>query len=78
MEYKCVPAPMGLVIGAKESEDEAVRSFANLINKEANDGWNFHSMETISVTQKAGCLGALFGQGPQTTNFNMLVFSKSK
>jgi hypothetical protein len=33
-------------------------------------------MESIAVTQKPGCLAALFGQKENTTYFNMLVFSK--
>jgi hypothetical protein len=65
-----------LVINKSGSYDEAVRSFADLINREANDGWNFHSMESIAVTQNPGCLAALFGQKENTTYFNMLVFSK--
>ena len=76
MQYKCVPAPQNLVIDKRGDEEEAVRSFADIINLEANDGWNFHSMENIAVTQKPGCLAALFGAKDSTTYFNMLVFSK--
>ncbi len=75
-EYKCVPAPKELVIDKKGSYDSAVRSFADLINKEASNGWEFHSMENIAVTQKTGCLAALFGKKDSTVYFNMLVFSK--
>jgi hypothetical protein len=76
MQYKCVPAPKELVIDKNGSYDGAVRSFADLLNREANDGWKFHSMESIAVTEKPGCLGALFQKGQVTTNFNMLIFSK--
>jgi len=76
MQYKCVPAPQNLIISKRGDEEEAVRSFANIINSEANNGWNFHSMENIAVTQKPGCLAALFGAKDTTTYFNMLVFSK--
>jgi hypothetical protein len=86
MQYKCVPAPKNLVIGHDGSHDEAVRSFADLINREATDGWKFHSMEQVSVTQeppKTGCLSGLFiliglAQKPAaiTRRFNMLIFSK--
>jgi tRNA A37 threonylcarbamoyltransferase TsaD len=65
-----------LVIDKKGSYDTAVRSFADLINQEAKDGWKFHSMENIAVTQKPGCLAALVGQKEATVYFNMLVFSK--
>jgi len=76
MQYKCVPAPKELVIDKKGNYDGAVRSFADIINREANDGWNFHSMENIAVTQKPGCLMALFGRKEITAYFNMLIFSK--
>jgi hypothetical protein len=76
MYYKCVPAPKTLVIDKSGSNYGAVRSFADLINREASGGWNFHSMENIAVTQKVGCLAALFGQKEMTTYFNMLVFSR--
>jgi hypothetical protein len=76
MEYKCVPAPKELVIDRSGTYDGAVRSFAELINREAGGGWKFHSMENIAVTQKPGCLAALFGKKAETIYFNMLVFAK--
>jgi len=76
MQYKCVPAPKELVIDKNGTYDGAVRSFADIINREANDGWNFHSMENIAVTQKPGCFAGLFGKKEETVYFNMLVFSK--
>jgi len=77
MQYKCVPAPQELVIEKNGSFEGAVRSFADLINREAEGGWSFHSMENIAVTQKPGCFMALFGQKSATIYFNMLVFSKN-
>ena len=75
-QYKCVPAPKELVIDKKGSYDSAVRSFADLINTEAKDGWEFYSMENIAVTQKPGCLMALIGKKEETVYFNMLIFMK--
>lgn len=37
-QYRCVPAPKELVIDSKGSYDEAIRSFAELINKGVSDG----------------------------------------
>ncbi|MCL2154024.1 MAG: hypothetical protein FWH53_00010 [Leptospirales bacterium] len=76
MQYKCVPAPKGLVIDKNGSFEGAVRSFADLINNETNGGWKFYSMENIAVTQKPGCLAALTGKKEETIYFNMLIFSK--
>ncbi|MDR0908315.1 MAG: hypothetical protein LBM77_00985 [Spirochaetaceae bacterium] len=86
MEYKCVPAPQNLVIDSTGNHSDAVRSFAELINNEAQGGWKFYSMEQVSVTQmppKSGCLGGLLvliglksQPMPTTIEFNMLIFSK--
>jgi len=86
MEYKCVPAPKDIVIDSSGSHDQAVRSFADLINREAAGGWKFHSLEQVTVTQEppsSGCLGGLLiliglKQRPMamTIVFNMLIFSK--
>ena len=87
MQYKCVPAPKKLNIGHDGSHDDALSSFADIINSEINDGWKFHSMEQVSVTRqppKAGCLGGLLiliglkkAQLATTTSFNMLIFSNA-
>ena len=75
MNYKCIPAPSHLYIDSSGSCDAAVRSFADLINREANNGWEFHSMQNIAVTQQPGCLARLFGKTAETQYFNMLIFS---
>ena len=85
MQYKCVPAPGHLTIDNNGNFDDAVRSYANLINKEATANWEFHSLETITVTQNPGCLsgllynipliGNLFGKPPITKYCNMFIFS---
>lgn len=74
--FKCAPAPKKLVIDKKGSYGNAVRSFADLINQEADGGWKFHYMENIAVTQKLGYLAGLFGQKEATIYFNMLVLYK--
>lgn len=75
-QYKCIPAPTTLVIDSKSNMEKAVNSFANIINENAVDGWEFQSLENIAVTQKPGCLGELFGGKPFTMHFNMLIFVK--
>lgn len=75
-QYKCVPAPKQLVIEKKGDFEKAVSSFSYLINREISDGWKFHSMENIAVTEKPGCFSALFGQKEKTVFFNMLIFVK--
>lgn len=77
-EYKCIPAPVGLTIDAKGSYNNAVSSYANIINQETQGGWELEFIQSVPITKKAGCLGALLGGSDITTYFNMLVFSKEK
>jgi len=74
-EYKTVPGPMTLVVKRKQTDLETVGSYAKLINAEAVGGWEFYSLEQISVHEPKGCLS--FG-GPRTTTYNMLVFRRAK
>jgi hypothetical protein len=77
MQYKCVPAPTGSVIDKKGSHDDAIRLLADFLNHEAVGGWQFHSMETFSVTQNPGCFAALIlRQSPMTTTYYLAIFSK--
>jgi len=82
MKYKCIPDTGEIIIekgwniaDRKANKEKAVRSFAEIINNETTHGWKFHSMESIAITEKPGCIGALFGRKSETTYFNMLVFS---
>lgn len=74
-EYKCVPGPRELVVKSAADSAKAVASYADLINSEATDGWEFHSLETMSVSQAPGCLSTK--QEPPVL-FNMLVFRREK
>ncbi len=75
MQYKTVAAPKEIVITG-DDYSLAVKSYSELINREATDGWRLHSIETICVTSKPGCLAGLMGKKADSINFNMLVFEK--
>ena len=67
-EYKAVAGPKNINV-AKGDTQSAFNMFANIINTEAANGWEYHSMETISVTEKPGCF-----QQPVSTYYYMLIF----
>lgn len=69
-QYKAVAGPQNIDVG-KGNIQLAFNTFSDIINREAAGGWKYHSMETISVTRKPGCL-----QQPTTTNYYMLIFEK--
>ena len=68
MQYKAVAGPKNINV-KKGDTQAAFNSFAALINSEAQNGWVYHSMETITVTEKPGCF-----QQPIPMNFYMLIF----
>ena len=75
-QYKTVAGPVGLVIERKDSYADAVKKYAEIIDKEAVGGWQLDCIQSIPVTKRAGCIAALFGQHDITVHFNMLVFRK--
>lgn len=67
-QYKAVAGPKNISV-AKGDTQAAFNSFASLINQECTNGWEYHSMETITVTEKPGCF-----QTPIPMNYYMLIF----
>lgn len=72
-QYKTVPAPKVLSIKTEKETAAAINGFGDLLNQEAVDGWEFHSMQTITVSEAQGCSGS--GQA-KVTHYNMLVFHR--
>jgi len=85
MEYKVVPFHADIM--ADEGESKAAQQLADLINRDAQEGWNYERLETLAtlVTTPAvpgdkGCFG--FGATPgipastSRTEVYVVVFSK--
>lgn len=68
--YKTVAGPKSISVNKGETQS-AFNLFADIMNREAQDGWAYHSMETITVTEKPGCF-----QQPIPTYYYMLIFEK--
>lgn len=69
MQYKVVSGPKA-VEGNKASS--ATTAFESIINSNAVGGWKYHSMETIVVVPKGGCLKKV----QQPVSMYMLIFEK--
>ncbi|MCU7652038.1 DUF4177 domain-containing protein [Acutalibacter sp. LFL-21] len=69
-QYKAVAGPKNINVGKGDTQS-AFNLFADIINREAAGGWAYHSMETITVTEKPGCL-----QQAIPVNYYMLIFEK--
>lgn len=66
--YKAVAGPQNIGVSKGRTQD-AFNLFADIINREASSGWEYHSMETISVTEKPGCF-----QQAVPAHYYMLIF----
>ena len=69
-EYKAVSGPKDFSV-AKGNTQAAFDAFSNIINREAANGWEYHSMEVITVTEKPGCM-----QQPVSLAYYMFIFSR--
>lgn len=67
-QYKAVAGPKNINVNRGDTQ-AAFNLFADIINKEVSGGWEYHSMETITVTEKAGFLAS-----PVPSSFYMLIF----
>ena len=75
-KYKCVPAPITIIINQKQDYESATNYFEEIINRETIAGWRFVGMEQVSTYQPAGCLSTIFGQKGVESKFNMLIFER--
>lgn len=81
MQYKTVAGPVGLMIKKKDSYEDAVRTYASIIDRESVGGWELLLIQEIPVTKDKGCLAgclSMVGLASQYEHvtFNMLVFVK--
>lgn len=70
--YKIVEGPKNIIVDKKNS-DAALKLFEEIINKEVSQGWEYHSMETITITERPGCF-----QQPVVRYSYMLIFYKEE
>ena len=68
-KYKIVPGPVGYNVERGQGAG-AFDDFAKIINMNCINGWDYHSMETIHITETPGCLGG----SAQTKTYYMLIF----
>lgn len=69
-QYKAVAGPKVVSVDKGDSQT-ALNLFADIINQQAVQGWEYHSMETITIQEKPGCM-----ENATTTNYYMLIFYK--
>jgi len=71
-KYKAVAGPRSINV-SKGNTQAAFDGFADMINAESVDGWEYHSMETITITEAPGCF-----QQALPINYYMLIFVREE
>lgn len=69
-QYITIAGPKNIET-VKGNVESAMKLFADIINQQAQNGWEYHSMESIAVTNKPGCF-----QQAITTYYYMLIFCR--
>jgi hypothetical protein len=76
LQYKTVPGPQIMTISKKGDEAAAVAQFADVINREAAQGWKLVTIEELSVEKSNGCIASLQGNPVTRISYKMLIFSR--
>lgn len=83
--YKCVEVPVAVAVSGKQSHLEAVKTYQNLINQEASQGWEYVSVDSIDSLYQQGCVQALLSKIPiinlfirqeEYITFKVIVFKR--
>ena len=76
--YKTVEGPREMVMEKGGNIANTMKYFEDLINAEARNGWRYHSMNTLPIYEKPGCLGALLGNQGTVHNRYLLIFERDE
>lgn len=75
--YKMVQVPPNIEVQAKNHKgSEAAIYLQNIVNAHAEEGWEFHRIDSIGVQMTAGCLAALFGKKTEVTRYYVISFRR--
>lgn len=77
-EYMMVQVPPNIVVRGAPKGQEAAYYLQDLVNKEAQNGWEFYRVDTVGVVENPGCLGALLGQKATYTEYYVITFRRPK
>jgi hypothetical protein len=78
-EYKMVQIPPNIAVQMKEHRgNEAAAYLEGVVNKYAEQGWEFQRIDSIGVQVQPGCLDALTGKKEQNNSYYVITFRKEK
>lgn len=75
--YKMIQvAPSLIVQSHQEQGQEAANYLEQIVNQWAATGWEFYRVDAMAIFTPVGCLGALFGGQPTTTQYYVVTFRR--
>ena len=77
-EYKMVQIPRDLAVKIGKAEGAAAQYMQQTIDAYVAEGWEFYRVDSLTITEKPGCLGGLFGQKEVYHSVGVISFRKSK
>ncbi len=83
--YKMLQIPPNLVFAAKGMFKQApnVHTLAasyleKIVNTEAEQGWEFHRIDSVGVTSSPGCMAGLMGAKSVDTMYYVVTFRRPR
>lgn len=78
-EYQMVQVPPNISVDARKHKgNEAAVYLQRVVDTHAQDGWEFHRVDSIGVQTTAGCLAALFGKKAEFSHYYVISFRREK
>jgi hypothetical protein len=73
-EYKCVAGPTIVAVKSAKARDQSVKAFEDIMNREAEDGWEYVGIDEFHVSEPQG----LFTRKRVYVPSKILVFRRVK
>ncbi|MGE3882661.1 MAG: DUF4177 domain-containing protein [Flavobacteriaceae bacterium] len=73
-QYRCVAGPSNINVRNDRERAKAVQAYEDIINQEAEDGWEYVSMGEYHTTTPPGCWP---GSKPEIATLKILVFRRA-
>ena len=72
--YRCVAGPANISVKTDKARALAVTAFENIMNEQAEQGWEYVGIDEYTTTIPPGCFS--FGRPAEVAVLKMLVFRK--
>ncbi|QKS26558.1 DUF4177 domain-containing protein [Vreelandella titanicae] len=75
--YKMIQVPPNVSVASKGRKgNEAADYLESVVNKMADDGWEFQRVDAIGIHVQPGCFGGIFGKGAEQEHYYVITFRK--